>query len=425
MTLFLLALALANPAEGARDADFKSANAIQAADRAAFERWVDNRLATIADEKSPPPARAAAKADLQAAKVDIESFFHAGAPSHDFARTYLYNEFIREPIDRLDPRRAIGRLTGKPPASTGSDVSHTSFFTNVAVESYTVERLAQEFASALPRPPLTITKEKQNGTSEGLWVKDATGRTYILIFDSPFAPEMTTAAEFIGSSLVRLLGYHVPTTCVAVVIGTRDPRFDGRRVVATIALDDFKGGWRYDSFRDRREIRALQLVGGWINNVDQTEQNTGMTVKGSVIRHYVLDFGSSLGSFTFRPQPARLGWTRLFDPYEQLMQPLNDAGVRRVSWEAPYRAHSAAVGYFTANYDPDRWQPFYANMGFRDVTEADRAWAAKRIARVTDEQIRQVVSLAGYSHASDAEHVASVLIARRDIIIRRYLAKDR
>lgn len=198
--------------------------------------------------------------------------------------------------------------------------------------------------------------------------------------------------------------------------------YEGRRAVATVALDNFKGGWKYADFRDRREIRGLQLFAAWIGNVDQTEQNTGLTTDDNgVHRHYVLDFGSSLGSFTFRPQIARLGWTRLFDAYQQFTQPLYDRGIRKVPWEAPYSVHSVSVGYFSDNFDPDRWQPFYTNMGFVHVTEADRIWAAQRIARISDEQIYTVVGLAGYTHPTDAEHVAQTLIRRRDIIVQRYL----
>ena len=398
------------------------------------ENWVDQRVGKVARHREGTETLsesdlAQVLRELESADVDWGSFLVRGESNYDFPKMLFYNDFYAKPLHQARPKRLLHKLVGIPfyPGDCCSDghVSNSSFFTNTRISSYTAQYLAQECSKLQPHGAMTITKVKKGGTSEGLWVKDENGRVYILIFDPPFAPEMTTSAEYIGSTLLRVAGYHVPKTCICTVRGTGDALYDGRRAVATIALDNFKGGWRYGPFAGRREIRALQLFAGWINNVDQTEQNSGLTVNDDgVCRHYVLDFGASLGSFTFRPQLARLGWTRLFDAYQQFTQPLYDAGIRRVRWEAPYRVHSAAIGYFSANYDPDRWQPFYTNMAFLDVTQADRIWAAQRIAQFTDEQIHVVVGLAGYSHQSDAEHVANTLIARRDIIIQRYLADN-
>ncbi|MFO0944736.1 MAG: Npt1/Npt2 family nucleotide transporter [Planctomycetota bacterium] len=390
--------------------------------------WASLRRARLGISPSPPSiVNWCRRCTTSRANVDWPSFAIRGEENLEFPQQLFDNEFRRVPLYYADPRRLLRRVTGNPPPASNvlnrqGDIANSSFFTNTDIASYTSERIEEEFRRHQPVPPMAITKVKEGGTSEGIWIKDANGRKHILIFDPPFCPEMTTSAEYIGSTLMRMAGYHVPKTCITTVEGTGNTMFDGRRAVATVALDNFKGGWRYDSFRDRREIRALIVFGGWINNVDQTEQNTGLTMDDDgVIRHYVLDFGACLGSFTFRPQPARLGWTKLFDPWAQFSQPLNDSGIRRVRWEAPYSVHSPAVGYFSDNYDPDRWQPFYANMGFLEVTHADRVWAARRIAQFSDEQILSVVRLAGYTQASDADHVARTLIRRRDILLERYL----
>lgn len=407
------------------------ATEIPAGNRNEFERWVDERVGKIAlhrkgDKPLTPDEYESLICELHNANIDVESFLVRGSKNYDFPKMLYYNEFFKKPLYYLNPKHSLQCVLHRAPhacnAQPDGSIAHSSFYTNTVIESYTPDVIVNEYLSFQPQGAMEVTKVKKGGTSEGLWIKDAAGKTYILVFDPPFAPEMTTSAEYIGSTLLRIAGYHVPKTCVCHVQGTGDAMYDGRRAVATIALDDFKGGWRYHDFRDRREIRALQLFAAWISNVDQTEQNTGLTLSDAgVHRHYVLDFGSSLGSFTFRPQIARLGWTRLFDAYQQFTQPLYDNGIRKVPWEAPYSVHSVSVGYFTANFDPDRWQPFYSNMGFIEITEADRVWAAEKIARFTDEQIRTVVALAGYTHPSDAEHVACTLIARRDIIVGRYL----
>jgi hypothetical protein len=404
--------------------------AIRADERDAFHREVDRLVGILlqpgdADEAAVAPAMAR----LDRLDVDWLSFAVRGRKNFEFPKMLLVAEFVEKPAYYAHPGNLVRSVARRPRPATNvtlaGGVPNSSFFTNSFIPSYTPQRLAEEIASLKPIGPMRITKVKKTGTTEGIWIKDETGRTYILVFDPPFSPGMTTSAEFVGSTLLRIAGYQVPKTCICTVTGTGDALYDGRRAVATLALDNFDGGWRYADFRCRREIRALQVFGGWIGNVDQTEQNTGVTVDpAGVCRHYILDFGASLGSFSFRPQMARLGWTRLFDPFNQFTQPLYNRRLRRVPWEAPYSAHSPAIGYFSTSLDPDRWQPFYTNLGFVEIAPADRVWAAERIAQFSDEQIRAVVDLAELVHASDREHVVQTLICRRDIIIRRYLVPN-
>lgn len=422
----LLLIALATPA----DPDSAVVQTIAAEDRDQWQAWVDERIGALQKALTTPGGsdeRAAIVAEMDQAQVDWQSFLARAPKNYDFPKMLLYNEYYRWPLYCLNPVRCWHRRMNGPPAATNvdptvGDIRHSTFYTHTSIESYTPERIVAEFESFQPKGCLKITKVKKGGTSEGIWAEDEGGRTFIIIFDPPFAPEMTTSAEYIGSTLTRIAGWNVPKTCIYTVQGTGDCAYDGRRAVATIALKNFKGGWRAEPFRCRREIRALQTFAAWINNVDQTEQNTGVTIdKNGVCRHYVLDFGASLGSFTFRPQPSRLGWTKLFDAYHQLMQPLYNCGVCKVPWEAPYAAVSPAVGYFNDNFDPDTWQPFYQHMGFVEITAADRRWAADRIARFTDDQLRIIVDLAAYSNPCDRDHVLQTLIRRRDVIVEHYL----
>lgn len=405
--------------------------AVAAAERDAFEKWIDATAGRIklhrdGKVKLTDAELANAIAQLEAASVEWETFFVEGEKNLEFPEMFYRIEFHEYPLYILHPSNLIRQITRRyaEASHTLPDgcVPNSSFFTNTDIASFTPERIFEEFCAIKPRGRMEITKLKKNRTSEGIWVKDATGRKFIVLVDSPFAPEMSTSAEYIGSTLCRMAGFNVPKICITSVEGTGNAMFDGRRAVSTLALKDFKGEYRYGSFRDRREIRGLLIFAAWVSNVDLTEQNTGMTVDGNgVCRHYVFDFGASLGSFTFRPQLSRMGWTRLFDAYQQFTQPLYEHGLRKVPWEAPYKVQAAAIGYFNANLDPDRWQPFYRNMAFLEVPESDRRWMAQRIAQFSDEQIRTVVELAGYTHESDRDYIADTLIKRRDIIACRYL----
>jgi hypothetical protein len=302
-------------------------------------------------------------------------------------------------------------------------VLDSAFFTNVAIESYTPELIAREFADTRPHGTISFKKAKTGGTSEGFWGKDERGIEYIFVLDPPFNPEMNTSAEYIGSTLARMMGYRVPQVAICMIEGTGNPQFDGRRAAATRAVKGFRGGWKYRTFRDRREVRGVRFLAAWLDNVDQTDQNTGLSeMKEGVYGYYIWDFGASLGSFTFRPKLARLGWTYLWKPSETFCKPLRRMGLCDAPWAGHESQFSPAVGVFSDNFDPATWRTFYPNFAFDDATTADLRWAAERIVRFNDDQIRAVVALAKFSHERDADYVAQTLMARRERIRQWLLA---
>ncbi|MBI3461644.1 MAG: hypothetical protein HY000_01085 [Planctomycetes bacterium] len=399
---------------------------VAASERADFEAWTIARVAELRklddqDADEFDPAVVAVRTELEQATVDWGTYLVKTVDSFKFPQMAIVNHSWFQWKQRLDLKRDLRSITGQVKEADNvlpdGTVPHSAFFTRTDISSYTPERLRSEFAELTPVGKITITKEKKSGTSEGFFGKDERGVEYIFVFDPPFNPEMQTTADHVGSTLTRLMGWRVPKTVVCTVTGTGKPEYDGRRAVASVAVKKIKGGWTYRSFRDRREVRALLVVGAWLNNVDQSEHNTATTEPApGVYTYYNWDYGAALGSFTFRPKWPRLGWQHLWAP---VSKPL--AEITGPPWETHYRVHSAAVGYFTPNFDPDRWTPFYPNLGFSDVTLADRRWAAERIAQISDQQIRTIVESAKFTYASDAEYVIATLIARRDCVAGRYL----
>ncbi len=399
---------------------------IASSKRDEFEAWTIERvmvLRKLLDDggATDDPRFVEMATELERAAVDWKTFLVKTDDAFKFPMMAYANHTWFQIRQAADFERELRVLTdNKEEASNllpDGDVPNSAFFTRTEIASYTPERLIQEIADTAPVGNITITKEKTDGTSEGFFGKDERGVEYIFIFDPPFNPEMQTSAEHIGSTLVRVLGWRVPKTVVCKVTGTGNPHYDGRRATATVAVKKYSGRWTYRTVRDRREVRSLTTVAAWLNNVDQTEHNTGISQPApGVFAYHVWDYGCSLGSFTFRPKWPRLGWQYLFDP---LCKPI--AELFGPPWEKCFEVTSASVGYFNDNFDPDRWGPFYPNLAFEDATFADRRWAAKRIAKISDDQIRTIVDSANYSHASDAEHMIATLIARRDRVTSQYL----
>jgi hypothetical protein len=400
---------------------------IAAPERDFFEKWTIDRVQELrqlfdegADESDPRVVAIAT--DLEKASVDWKTFLVKSDNAFKFPMMAYANHTWFQIRQAADLKRDLRVLTGNMEEASNllpdGTVPNSAFFTQTAIRSYTTERLCEEFSEIAPVGAIKITKEKQDGTSEGFFGEDERGKSYIFIFDPPFNPEMQTSAEHIGSTLVRMLGWRVPKTVICTVNGTGNPQYDGRRACATLAVKKYSGGWTYRDYRDRREVRALTTVAAWLNNVDQSEHNTGISQPAEgVYAYYIWDYGCSMGSFTFRPKWPRLGWQYLFDPIHR-----HTAQLCGPPWETDYQVHSPAVGYFTDNFDPERWVPFYPNLGLEDATPADKRWAAERIAQITDEQIRAIVESATYTYPSDTEYVIATLIARRDRMASTYLS---
>jgi hypothetical protein len=402
-------------------------DAVAAQDRDQFEQSTIERIKELkslldATTDACDPRALALAAELEESAVDWKTFLVKTDNSFKFPKMAYANHSWFQMRQLADIERDWQVLTGRRPEAShllpDGSVPNSAFFTRTHIATYSPDRLAHEFAEIAPQLPITITKEKKDGTSEGFFGKDARGIEYIFIFDAPFNPEMQTAAEHIGSTLVRIMGWRVPKTAVCQVEGTGNPQYDGRRATATIAVKKFSGGWTYRSYRDRREVRGLATVAAWLNNVDQSEHNTGISqpIEG-VYTYYIWDYGASLGSFTFRPKWPRLGWQYVCDPARLCL-----AKCAGPPWQQEWQQHSVAVGYFNDQFDPGRWVPFYPNLAFEDATVTDRRWAATLIGQISDEQIRAVVESAKYTHPPDAEYVIATLIARRDRVVNHFLA---
>lgn len=390
---------------------------VSAADREGYQQWTVEHAARIRRllDSDGPQAREQLwnlLREPQAAAVDWESFFSEQPESPDFPEIVILNHswFVWKRMVGLDRQFA-------PVLLPGGAVPNSAFFTHVDVASYTPEFLRAEQEEIRPQGNITVTRAKKGGTAEGFFGKDQRGREYIFVFDPPFNPEMVSSAEFIGSTLARMAGYNVPKTTVTRIAGTGRPEYDGRRAVATVALEGFRGNWTYRANAARRELRGLRILAAWLHNVDQTSHNTANSFRAEgVALRYIFDFGASLGSFTFRAKWPGLGDYYLFAPAGHLGGVITGG-----EWRQPFALVSPAVGYFGARVDAERWRPFYRNFAFEEATWDDNVWGARLLGQFSDEQIRTVVELAGYSNLGDAEYVAATLIARRDQILGYYL----
>ncbi|MFZ5802102.1 MAG: hypothetical protein ACOY3K_03195 [Candidatus Omnitrophota bacterium] len=398
----------------------------------------------------------------------------------------IYEENIHEEITRpLDLSRWGRKLFSKPLRSANvnvfDEVPDSSFFVNRhARERLSLEALVRgslendgpDFSNGL-----TITKAKNEGLHPGFFIKDSKGDDYLVKFDGLENLELATGAEVISSRIYHALGYFVPQYTIAtfskedIKIGEgariRDEtgfmkpltaeRLDAMLAKVPVSADgkyrvsaskilpgknkgyfSFNGRRKNDpedpvSHRDRREIRSLGVFAAWLDNNDARESNTlDMLVEENgkpVLKHYLIDFNSTLGSARGGPKPPTFGYEYFMD-YGEAVKAFLTLGFWEKPWqrrwrEAGEKPHpSGAVGYFNdARFDPSRYKTQLPYDAFKRLTRADGFWAAKQILAFRDEDIRALVSTGQLSSAEDADYLSKILCQRRDAIARYWLSE--
>ncbi len=358
--------------------------------------------------------------------------------------------------------------------NTVDEVPDSNWFTNrLGASPMTVEALLKgpDVTNGPAAGTWTIIAAKDEGVMPGFTVRDSADQVWFIKFDPPGYRGMATGTEVLVTKLFWALGYHVAEVHIAslrpdelaiddrATIETpngkerafrqddikimlrkahRDP--DGSyRVVASKELEGRAiGGFRFYETRaddpndvipheHRRELRAYGTFSAWLNHVDSKSINTLDTVVEvdgkQVVRHHLLDFGSTLGSAGVYPREAFEGWEHLVEGGETLAgMPTFGFYIKKWRTVPQYRARS--VGAFPTDnlrWDPEEWKARYHNSAFRSARMDDKFWAARRLHFFTDEMLRAVVSVGQFEDPESEQMLAEFLIERRDAIVARYL----
>jgi hypothetical protein len=368
-----------------------------------------------------------------------------------------------------------GDRTGGPTrnVNTMDEVPDSMWFTNrIGRRPMSIEEIVR--GPDQMEPPNVdgwpIVQGKSAGVSAGYRVADPMGHLYQIKFDPPANPEMGIGAELIGSAIYHTLGYHIVQGYIVevdparIVINAKATMVDltGRRrqmtredvdrILARAARQpngkyralasrfaDGKplGHFRYYGTRPddpndihphehRRELRGSRVFAAWlnhddsrgINSLDMLEARNGR----QYIRHYMFDFGSIMGSGTNGPQAPRAGNEYILE-WEPAFRTLATLGVYARPWSlVRYPKTARSVGPFEADFfDPVAWKPEYPNPAFDNMQPSDAFWAARLVARFSNDVIKAIVGKAQYTEEGASEYVAAVLAKRRDKVLKAWL----
>src|SRR5687768_15182588 len=315
--------------------------------------------------------------------------------------------------------------------------------------------------------PWTVVSAKLEGITPGLRIKDARGRSYLIKFDPYDFPELASAADVVGSKFFYALGYHVPENYIVklererlVIVkkgatgkgGKERPLAekdidrmlarvrkdsDGRyRALASLLLEgEPVGPYHYHGVRSddpndtiphehRRSLRGLYVMSAWLNHTDSKAGNSLdviVTENGvRYIKHYLIDFGATLGSASFESKSARQGHEHLIDLKPSLVQTFS-LGLYVPKWARVDYSKLPSVGKFEAEaFVPDRWKGNYPNPAFDNRLPEDSFWGAKQVVAFRDDEIQAIVETGQYRDPRAVDWIVRTLIARRDKIAKAF-----
>lgn len=354
------------------------------------------------------------------------------------------------------------------------EVPNSTWFTNRQfVQGLSQEELARGPTTGSGPDPngvwTAISGKESLGSTPGFVIRDQKNDVYLIKFDPPLNPEMTTASEIITSRILHAAGYHVPEHYLVTVEPSRiqvDPKATVRgkyrkrrpmterdvrailervphapdgtiRAMASKFLPGIpKGPFLYVGKRpddpndlirheNRRELRGLGVIAAFVNHTDTKAANAldMYEPEKRYLTHYLIDFSSTLGADNADPQLPRFG-NEYFLDFGAIGLSTIALGAYVKPWEVPLTMAYPSVGYFeSARFDPPRWRPTYPNPAFLRMTLRDAYWGAKIVTSFTDEDIDTLVRTGRLTDIRAERYIADVLKARRDKIGRHYFSK--
>jgi hypothetical protein len=322
-----------------------------------------------------------------------------------------------------------------------------------------------------PSDAWRIVGAKSDGVTPGFVIEDGRKNRYLLKFDPPRFPELCSAADVIGSKFFYALGYSTPENYVvhfrrenlAISDGVTWRDASGRKHSLTDhAVDELlkaqpKGpdgayralasrwiagqvvgpfsyrGTRTDDsndtipHEDRRMLRGMAVFSAWLNHHDTRSINTmdALVVDDGPqhLKHYLLDFGSILGSDGFGPKEPWAGHEYTIAQKEAAVQMLT-FGFYTPRWMRSDYPKLTGAGLFDSwSFDPIAWKSNYPNPAFLMMDREDAFWAAKQVAAFTDDEIRAIVKTGEYSDQRAADWIVDCLIKRRDKIAQAWFSR--
>lgn len=384
---------------------------------------------------------------------------------------FIQNRFVMPAVQQKEGRdgpivAANVNTMGEVPDSTWYTNRHGQRRMSLAE----LQRGPGDDSPPTPNATWQIIGAKSDGITLGFIVEDPDARRFVLKFDPPDYPEMASAADIISSKFFYALGYNTPENYIVHFrrgnLGaskgvTWHDSTGKKRILTERAVDellerqpkdgngsyralasrwlsgDLVGPFNYQGTRaddpnditphqDRRELRGLRAFSAWLNHTDVKQTNTmdTLVIENGVrfLKHYLVDFGSTLGSDANLPKNAWRGHMYPISPGKASASQVVTLGIYTPEFlRARYPKLRGAGNFESEVFNPLAWRPNYPNPAFSLMDDEDAFWASKQIAAFTDDEIRAIVDTGEFSDPRAAQWIANCLIQRRNKITRAWL----
>jgi hypothetical protein len=424
-----------------------------------------------------PPARFA---NLPAVTV-VDDRLDVPRPPKDrpfWPDTYHYDgvfhrRFVRA-MELPRPRRALG-------VNALDEVPDSTWFTNRIGTHEMTPGDVRTGPLVVDSPelfrPWTIKSTKIGGTTPGFIVTDTRGIKYLLKFDGKGVPEIETATHVIVNRLLWASGYNVPEDEIvyfrpADLLLTAESELkdmngggDKRKLVQADVDKVFTqidreadgrirglmsrwlpgkaiGGHAAEGTRDddpndriphelRRDLRGAYPIFAWVDHVDVQEGNfidswlaDPKDPKRHYVKHYMIDFGKSLGAMAALQFDLRRGHTYVLD-LTDIFETLATFGLVTRDWEHRSAPKLRGVALFEAKtFEPGSWHPDTpAYVPFLNADRFDKFWGAKIVARFTRAQIHAAVEAARLTDPAAVEYITDTLVTRQQLTASFWFAR--
>ncbi|MFQ5510412.1 MAG: hypothetical protein ACE5EO_01060 [Candidatus Krumholzibacteriia bacterium] len=357
--------------------------------------------------------------------------------------------------------------------NTLDEVPNSSWFTNrLGQHDMTIEELLRgpDVVDGPAPGTWTVTGRPWSGITPKFTIRDSRGDTYLIKLDPLDLWELPSSVEMISTKIFHALGYNVPSdylvnvdrSLLEIEPGATYRASGGKKPIKPADLDhwlrrqvrnpdgtiralaskyipgrpvgEFKYyGVRSDDPNDifphdrRRELRGLRVFAAWLNHDDSRALNTFDTYveeNGSrFIRHYLLDFGSNMGSGSTSAQQPRAGNEYYFEK-TKIVKGIFSLGLWSRDWMHVKYPGYPAVGNFEGDFfEPAKWKPQYPHPAFSRMDAADAFWAARILSRLTDDMIRAVVKVGHISDPEAESYLTEVILKRKHKCVNYWITR--
>ncbi|MCP4570324.1 MAG: hypothetical protein GY841_22310 [FCB group bacterium] len=383
-------------------------------------------------------------------------------------------------LELLDLDRGLRKLSGRPTQAQNTncldEVPNSSWFTNrhglpqTSLTPYEITTGVAITAGPDTTGGWTVFRPKIGGVTPGFWIIDGRGDKYIIKFDPPGFPDMSTGATVMAGKFFHACGYNVAQETIVywrpdnlrIKEGVTVKGADGKkrpftmedlndilasvhyqpdggiRSLASLLLGNVKGPYMLKGtdkndpndwcpHEHRRELRGLYVLASFVNHWDIKDHNSMNTYVGEAgqgyLKHYLMDFGSTFGSGGHNPCRTIDGYANTMDVRDMIMS-VATLGLKTWPWENALPWTNPSVGYFEAEiFHPGKWDPIYPIPPFENMTDQDGYWGAKIVMAFSDEDLQALLKAGQYSDPVAEEMLFEILKERRDKIGRHWFGK--